>query len=88
MSKVTVKPKLTAAQSAWVAAYVAKHGPIAITVAGWPATMDAAGAVTIVERMEAVEVQLAVSPPPNLGDDVKAAAAGWVDGWRERGGVG
>jgi hypothetical protein len=84
MAKVIAKPKYTAAQTAWLLV----NGPLATTVAGWPAVVGKDGTVTISERPEIVATTLLFSPPASLAADVNAAAPGWIDGYMALGGMG
>lgn len=76
-----VKPNLTPAESAWVAAYVGAHGPIPLTYAGHPAEMAANGWITVHDAPEVVTSVLLTEITASEQAALKAAAPGLVAGW-------
>ena len=87
MASQIVKPALSPADAAWVAAYVASHGPIPISIGGHPATMQADGSIIIEARPVDVTTTLHLAMSSEDQNAVRESAPGWVAAWRERGGA-
>lgn len=85
MADQIVKPNYTPTQSAWIAAYVATHGPIHITVGEHPATVAANGWITVSDASQVVESTLMVEITNAAQALVKDSALAWVDVWIARG---
>jgi hypothetical protein len=81
----TAKPKYAASDLSWIAAYVAAHGEIQVTIDGHEAAVAADGTLRIADKAQRVEVWLAVPAPQEAVDGLTAAVPSWVATWRERG---
>lgn len=58
MASQIVKPNYSAADAAWLAAYVAINGPISVSGGGHAATVAANGWITIEDRPVKVEAAI------------------------------
>ena len=85
MPSRTIRPRWSAADSAWLSAYVAKHGAIPITVMGHEVTVLGDGTITVADRVETGMVQILVSAPSEAIAGITDAAPEWVTAWRARG---
>lgn len=81
MAAQVVKPNYTAAQTAWIASYVAAHGPIKVMFGGYPSTIAANGWITVNDRPVEVVGSMLVEASVTEQAAIKASALGIVDGW-------
>jgi hypothetical protein len=81
----TTKPRYTSADLSWIAAYVAAHGQIQVSINGHDAAVEADGTLKVADQSQRVEVWLSVPAPQEAVDGLAAALPSWVATWRERG---
>lgn len=85
MADQIVRPNYTPAQEAWIAVYVATHGPIRLVVSGHPTTVAANGWITVSDAPEVVESTMMVEISNAAQAVIKDSALAWVEVWRGRG---
>jgi hypothetical protein len=81
----TTNPKYTPADLSWIAAYVADHGEIQVSINGHDAAVAADGTLKVANQSQRVEMWLSVPAPQEAVDGLAAALPSWVATWRERG---
>ena len=85
MATKQIKPLWTPAQKAWIAAYVAAHGPIILTAEGHPVSIGADGTISVQDRSVTITEFMLVGVTTEVTTSITASAPAWVDGWITRG---
>lgn len=81
MASQIIKPNYTPAQSAWIVAYVASHGPIKVLYDGHPSTIASNGWITVNDRPVQIIGAMLVQVGASCSAAIKAGAPDLVDGW-------
>lgn len=81
MADQIVRPHYTAEQEAWIASYVAAHGPIKVMFDGHPSTIASNGWITVSDRPVEVVGSMLVEASVTEQAAIKVSALGIVDGW-------
>lgn len=85
MASSTIKPTYSANDLAWLAAYVAKNGPVKLNVGGHDATVQANGWIVVEDRQVTVSTLLLVAMTESEQSLVNDSAPSWVASWRASG---
>lgn len=81
MAAQIVKPLYTPTQSAWIAAYVASHGPIKVLYDGHPSAIASNGWITVGDKPVEVIGSMLVQIDTNAQAAVKASTPAMIDAW-------
>lgn len=88
MASSTIKPSYSASDLAWLAAYVARNGPVELNVGGHAATVQANGWIVVQDRQVTVTTVLPVAMTQAEQSGVRDSAPSWVASWRASGAAG